>query len=505
MKTHWAVPGKTLQEIIGNFNPWREIALGMVILLEVSWLLPWYFLLSGILPDSSLIRIGMVLTGILLLCILIVHWLSAIKISYVWRIGILALLLLFVIIMGGWFVFGEKIFLYISYIVHWSAKPDNQSAHLPQAFVLLLLIFLAFWRGMVLSQGMVNPEMVRGTLALAIGMDSLAILYHAANPEMNLIGFLLFMVFTGITAMSTARLSSLSVLRGRQQLVFRASWLAGILLATLVVVVFSYSLALAVKDHVDWIILVVQIPILIITILAVILILPFLWLFSWILEVTGSPTQILNFIYDSILRLSNLVEAMVKMLSDWFVKSGAASFLALVLPYARAILLWGFLLGIAGGLIWWAALSLARVIEHRKGIVPLRQVDEEFSASLWERIQRHIIQARHLISRWQLPGSGGGGRAGARIRRIFADLLRLSKDLGYPRPEGNTPLEFLPTLRMIFINLENELQQITEAYLLVRYGQFDENLLDLKQVEAAWKKVEALGQAELTRKKLINS
>lgn len=169
------------------------------------------------------------------------------------------------------------------------------------------------------------------------------------------------------------------------------------------------------------------------------------------------------------------------------------------LPYAKTILVWLLLLGIAAGLILWAALTIVQELERRKGLTPLRNADEDLTGSLGERIQRQVISARNFLSGGRRRGIRGDGKAEARIRRMYADLLNMSRALGHPRPDGHTPLEFLPTLKIVFLNVEQELQQITDAYVLVRYGQFEEDLLPLTDVESAWKRVSAQGKAELLR------
>jgi len=87
--------------------------------------------------------------------------------------------------------------------------------------------------------------------------------------------------------------------------------------------------------------------------------------------------------------------------------------------------------------------------------------------------------------------------AAARIRRIYAMLLDMSARLDRPRPAARTPLEFLPELEDIFPSLAEELQTITEAYLLVRYGELPESPEDLDKVESAWKLVSSTGNEEL--------
>lgn len=104
---------------------------------------------------------------------------------------------------------------------------------------------------------------------------------------------------------------------------------------------------------------------------------------------------------------------------------------------------------------------------------------------------------------WAQESAGGlsqrlrGGqrqRAAARIRQIYAGLMDLTAELERPRPPAQTPLEFLPALRSLFPAQAGEVQEITAAYLKVRYGELPETRAEIEAVESAWKRVEQSGK-----------
>jgi hypothetical protein len=84
-------------------------------------------------------------------------------------------------------------------------------------------------------------------------------------------------------------------------------------------------------------------------------------------------------------------------------------------------------------------------------------------------------------------------RAAARIRRVYAELMNLCGDLGQPRPEPVTPLEFLPAAGQVFPNLNTDLELITRSYLRVRYGELPETHQEVELVETAWQRVSEEG------------
>jgi hypothetical protein len=91
--------------------------------------------------------------------------------------------------------------------------------------------------------------------------------------------------------------------------------------------------------------------------------------------------------------------------------------------------------------------------------------------------------------------------AAARIRRIYAELMILTQDMGKPRPAAQTPLEYLPALAALFPTAQDDLAAITQAYLQVRYGELPETRQEVEVVEKAWARVRAQGLEQLNRKK----
>jgi hypothetical protein len=58
-------------------------------------------------------------------------------------------------------------------------------------------------------------------------------------------------------------------------------------------------------------------------------------------------------------------------------------------------------------------------------------------------------------------------------------------------------LEYLPLMERLFPTLSGELTTITEAYLLVRYGEVPESDDKRDCVETAWKRVSTAGKERL--------
>jgi hypothetical protein len=107
----------------------------------------------------------------------------------------------------------------------------------------------------------------------------------------------------------------------------------------------------------------------------------------------------------------------------------------------------------------------------------------------WEFINRRLqwSEARRL---W----------ASARIRWVYYRLMQLMAALGNPRPKSVTPLEFLVELNQQIPDQGTDLSDITNAYLLVRYGEVPEKEEDVRRILLAWERVQKAGQVQIKRK-----
>jgi hypothetical protein len=90
-------------------------------------------------------------------------------------------------------------------------------------------------------------------------------------------------------------------------------------------------------------------------------------------------------------------------------------------------------------------------------------------------------------------GLGSRFLAAISVRRIYANLLRLAKDAGYPRAPSQTPYEYLLTLYHALPGSEADVQVITEAYVNAHYGQVPDTREDLQQIREAWERVRERG------------
>lgn len=102
-----------------------------------------------------------------------------------------------------------------------------------------------------------------------------------------------------------------------------------------------------------------------------------------------------------------------------------------------------------------------------------------------------VVEERLMRLGLNLPGMGRLRRrlAARSVRRIYAAMTALAAERGYPRPAARTPYEHLWALRRAFPGCEEQVEQITEAYVAAHYGQVPETREALGEIQAAWAQV----------------
>ncbi len=74
------------------------------------------------------------------------------------------------------------------------------------------------------------------------------------------------------------------------------------------------------------------------------------------------------------------------------------------------------------------------------------------------------------------------------VRQIYRNILRWGASGGYPRHTSETPYEYLVTMKGILPASEHDmLSQITDAYILARYGHKLEQFELLQEIKERWK------------------
>ena len=157
------------------------------------------------------------------------------------------------------------------------------------------------------------------------------------------------------------------------------------------------------------------------------------------------------------------------------------------LPVCRTV---SILLIVIGGLFL-VTLALRRLAQQREG----GQQDEreslwsgqDFAADLKNALQRGLDRLRSLGQ-----GVDRKRRSAESIRRLYASVVDLAQEAGYPRDLAETPYEHRPILYQAFPGGEEAVDAITEAYVRVHYGEVPDTQEEMEQLRRHWQALQTL-------------
>jgi len=484
-----------------RLNPWREIAIVMIILMEVSWVTPWFRSMTPETYAASSFRVYIVLTGIVLFAHLLVRAMDFLHLKRSVRQG---LMLLFIVI--GIFV-GIKTLLYTHQPMSLSelfTRPLHSFADLksiiPVEFIVIIAVLIAFWRGLSIAQEHLGPSSVMDHFWIGIAMYVVFIFVNTIVTGETPGDFFYLFLFSSLVAMCAARMTVVGMLRGGKVNKINRYWFFGIILAALFVVGLSSLLGAVIGDQFAWF------GVLFSGLFGLILI--FVWilinpLISFLITILGNIFQNskgITGLEQSLQNINKLIRGFGQKITDMIGNSGIGNLVARLAPAIKTIILIGIVLLIIFGLVAWMAIKLwmdrerRRLGEDQKTNLKAGNIIQmlvELLRQGWNGALNSLGQMTDFKHRQRI-------RAAARIRQVYAELMELCMNLGHPRADAETPLEFIIVLNRLFPELHPEVTLITEAYNDVRYGQLPETQQEVEDIESAWKKVDLSGHELLT-------
>ncbi len=488
-------------------RPWREMALAGLILLDLSWVIPWFRALTPATHAVSAARAFVVLGGILMASLVWVRLVNFLQLKTSIRQRGVGLLLVASILIG------LKTLLYpyeqVS-LVEMLARPfqamANLSNFIPDEFLVTLIVILAWWRGIGLARLKVGPQEVMGRFQTAFFLMLGFVIINTLATGERLGNFVYLFIFAGLISLGAARISVLTTLRGGQRSPFDRRWFLGMLAATLgllglagaaVSFVTGDSSILGGIVSLAWVLFVLGLLLVALPIVIVLLTL----IEAYVKEVGVSPTGALQTLAEGLGRIVDSLTVVANRVLELLEQLGILRLLSWI-PRLRPLVLLAILAMTAAAVIFLATLRIRTARERggkddeRQSLLTPGELWRLLQAALQERLRR-LAENMAAIS----PFRGGGFWAAARVRRIYRQMMDLSEELGYPRPEAVTPLEFLPTLELAMPLARAEARAITDAYQRVRYGELPETGEEVDEVEAAWVQIKKEGEEAKKRSK----
>lgn len=334
-----------------------------------------------------------------------------------------------------------------------------------------LFTLLLVWRGVFLTRYSTRPSGVIGSFQAGLIFFIIFGLLHPFNELDFIVGSFFAFVITSLIGLSTSRIAEQSEVEDARLPSMSPRWAAGLLIAVAGIVTISYVIAnLVARFLVEPIAFVLRLLLQIIADIFFLVTSPLLFALLWMIEKmmelmdTGVFANIIKIGQD----IGKLIQGLVqKPILSIHINFRAIFWILLILGVVAIIII---------SLRW----------KPWKRIIRTETDAEELAPELRMNRILNWLQKLRIPTSWINPGRF---LAAARIRRIYAQLLKLCKNLDKPRPPASTPLEFLPTMRILFPENHEDLKSITHSYLEIRYGDLPESRNEVEEIEIAWKRI----------------
>jgi hypothetical protein len=451
---------------------WPQVAVFLLVIVELCWILPWFRMVMQVTSASPIWEAALVLGGIMLAVYGLGYAMEALRLMK--NIQLAG----FVVFLAGSLLLAENLLL---------QKPafgavDSLAKLDPGAVLVLFFVIWMWWRGLTLSQDVLRPTTAWRRFELGL-LFFMAYLFIASQESFYRPGFGVFVLFlfSGLMAVVFARVSYVGINKGSSKNPFDLRWLSsvfGILGVTVTLAALVGSLLTGqYRLFLDFLANAIK------------------FLIAVTIFILGIPGLLISFLITPIVPWLKVV--LSKPLATLFPENanglrylvGPADQELIPLPVSfQTICFWALVL----------LLVLVLIARIRRTLQARRYSTTHEPELLLKRGEAREIIRKALQD--ALNGLAGRLRparrliAAARIRRIYAQLMDLSEELNYPRPESTTPYEFLPDLSELFTNQTEDLRMITEAYVRVRYGEFPESIAEIEAVESAWQRILIEGQ-----------
>jgi hypothetical protein len=475
---------------------WRELSIFAIMLMELSWIVPWFRSLTPETYAVSILRVFVVLWGIILLSNLTTRALNFLDIKINIRRGVILGLLVLCVFLGLKLLLYETESLTIGELLNRPFRSFNDVRGLiPDEFLVTIVVMLVFWRGMSLATKYIDPISVRRNFFIGVGMFT-AFIFVNTLVTGETPGFMLYLFFmSALLALGSARIFAITQLRGGVINPFNFRWFSGIFFTSLAIVGLAGLITWFLSGRTSIVESIGSIVLGIFALIMLAIISPLIYFFERIANSTPNLSNTAQSLFDALEDLRNTFGGIASNLFNLLDIPRLISWLQLMKP----VLMWGFVIAIA--LIILYSVSRWFLDSRDSGRDELESIIERGDLM---RLIRKVVQnqlhklGQSLRNRSQFR-RGQRWLAAAKIRRIYAQLLDLTKKLGNPRSPAQTPLEYLPILEGIFPTGKEEVATITQAYLRVRYGELPETSQEVKIVESAWERVHTLGKEKTSQ------
>jgi hypothetical protein len=468
-----------------KFNAWREITLIAVLIIEISWIVPWF---RSLTPSSYLlspVKVFITFFVILLTTTLLARFLNATRLKKkIRRWVFVGFIILWIFVGYQIIVFGQEFPTIDEFLRKPISSFSDVREMIPIEFLIIVVILLLIQRGISLAREGTSRDTVINSFRLGVIMFVIfGILLTNVTGETPG-GLVYIFIVASLIGLVSSKVSALALIRGGTRNPFDSRWLGSVFVSLTLIIALSSVVAGILTGQMERLL---QSLGLIIYGIVITVIGPILILLGFMEPVTQAiqnalptPTPHPNIPEWELENAQPPVPENIVEMTDQATN---------LLVIFRSVLIIGFIVLLVGILIWrlrrWRIRVEIGVDDERQSLVE----GSNLIILLLDALRNRVGKVSEGLSNFGRLRKKDQIRAAARIRQIYADLLELSAELGLPRPVSQTPLEYLPELQSLYTGTKPELATITNGYLRIRYGELPETMSEVKLVEDAWSRV----------------
>jgi len=476
--------GRTL---ISRLDWRRELLQLTVLAMESCWLYPWVALLdqwlTGQVRFPSPLELFVLLVGLL--------WISRLVQRLPTGLGVRQILLIPIVLLSVLVVIKRQLYpgypwLSGAWITAAGRNLTRMSSEMPAEVEVFVIVLYCWWRALNMSQKTLDAGTVGFYFRVGVAglVWYLLITIFAQAMDVTHLAFAFF--FFGLVSMALARALEVDLVHKGAHSPFSGPWLSIVLGAVIGTLVIAMLMTLILSRQTATVILTGLRPL----------------------------TKVLSTaLYYIFMVIAYLMQPLINVLVTALNESLRAAFGSEgpMFEPARPPNLEGlpgaeppWWLGIChwAAMIFFLAIGLLIVITTLRRWQQKRQAEndltresiwsaEEFGAGLRGALRNSWGKVGDLADLVRRYGVGRKLYSALSVRKIYASLVELATEQGFPRPPAATPYEYLPSLRRAFPQHGRELATITEAYVRVHYGEVPASNEELAQIRGCWEQIRA--------------
>ena len=349
---------------------------------------------------------------------------------------------------------------------------------LPPDLLAILVVLIAWWRGIAASRKELDVQQVWFRFRLGVVLLLVFFVIGIFGRRLDLTGAIFAFFFFGLLSIALSRILELggihqSTLGSRQWVGLLAGAVLGNLaLAALASLLFSRQVMQTLLGWFRPLLYLVQVVLWFVVSVMAYLLVPLLM--ALVSVVRNMDLEGLSLLVSPLLSPLETPQEIAEQtdITNWA-------------PMCRTI---SILLIVVGGLFL-VTLALRRLAREREAALQDEREslwsDQDLIGDLKNALQRGLERLRSLGQVAERKR-----RSAESIRRLYASVVDLAEEAGYPRELAETPYEHRSILYRAFPGGEEAIDAITEAYVRVHYGEVPDTEQEMDQLRRYWQELQ---------------